>query len=363
MGDFVFPKTERGNDPADHVDDPAYEANVIKLINKAAASKEVPHDPFAWTEGFKLSTEEAAAISDPTWIIPNLIIQGHLIVTPAEPNGGKTTIFLHLSKDMVNKGYTVFYVNADVSGGEAKKMANEAKKNGVNLLLPDLKIGLSMDDVVLNLIQLNQKGGDFSGYVFIFDTLKKMTDVINKKRAKELYKVLRGLSAKGMTIILLAHTNKFNDAEGMPIYEGTGDLRADVDELIYLIPIKNPDGSMTVSTAPNKTRGTFVPITFEISPDREVSTKATHIDTVQARKSQLELEKHQKTIVAINNAVAEGKRTQTDIINLCKEQGVSKRAVQEALKKYSVSVNSSSESIWTVETGQEKNANLYSKRD
>ena len=45
---------------------------------------------------------------------------------------------------------------------------------------------------------------------------------------------------------------------GKPIYEGTGDLRSDVDELIYFIPEKHEDGSMTVSTDPDKTRGKFI---------------------------------------------------------------------------------------------------------
>ena len=53
----------------------------------------------------------------------------------------------------------------------------------------------------------------FSGQVFIFDTLKKMTDVINKRAAKDLLATLRGLSTKGMTIILLAHTNKYKGAD------------------------------------------------------------------------------------------------------------------------------------------------------
>ena len=51
-----------------------------------------------------------------------------------------------------------------------------------------------------------------SGYVFIFDTLKKFVDVINKKNAKDFLKLMRKLSTKGATVCLLGHTNKYTDA-------------------------------------------------------------------------------------------------------------------------------------------------------
>ena len=175
-------------------------------------------------------------------------------------------------------------MNADVSGGDAKQMVYDAKAQGFTLMLPDMKAGMSMDSVVERLILMNEVDADYSGIIFIFDTLKKMTDVINKTRAKELYKTLRGLSAKGMTIALLCHTNKYTDSDGKPIFEGTGDLRTDVDELIYLIPKKNDDGSMTVSTNPDKVRGAFEPITFEISPDRKV-TQAEYVDVLKIKKA------------------------------------------------------------------------------
>ena len=46
---------------------------------------------------------------------------------------------------------------------------------------------------------------------------------------------------------------------------------SDVDEMIYLESQRNADGSMTVSTYPDKVRNTFEAITFTISADREVS--------------------------------------------------------------------------------------------
>ena len=289
---------------------------------------------FDWVDKLELSLEEAEKISAPEWIVENLVIRGHVHVFPAEPNGGKTTIFLHLAGEMVIDGYKVFYVNADTSGGDAKSMVIEAHERGFKLLLPDLTGG-SMNDIVDKLRSMNEATVDFSNVVFIFDTLKKMTDVINKARAKELYKLLRSLSGKGMTIILLAHTNKYKDENGKPIFEGTGDLRADVDELIYLIPQHHDDGSMTVSTDPNKVRGTFIPITFEIDSDRNVALNDEYVDTAKNNIAAEKIIKDMQYIQVINEALGQGLTSQKEIIASCKGQGIGRRTVLRVLSAYS----------------------------
>jgi len=252
---------------------------ITKAINQNTP-KVAPN--FSWTESFTISEQEAKEISDPVWIYDNLIIQGHLIALPAPPNGGKTTILFEIACQLSEKGLNVIYVNADISASDAKNMIKTARERGVQLLLPEMKAGLSMKDVVDNFKKMNEQNADYSGYVVIFDTYKKMTDVISKSQSKEVLQILRGLTAKGMTIILLSHTNKYKDAEDNDVYEGTGDLRADVDELIYLVPQKNIDGSMTVSTRPDKVRGDFDPVTFQISKDRQVTRSAEHIDVSAA---------------------------------------------------------------------------------
>ena len=72
-----------------------------------------------WIEQYIMTVEQAETIANPKWIVENLVIQGHFIVIPAEPNGGKTTIFWHLAKRMVCDKHMVAYVNADISGVDA----------------------------------------------------------------------------------------------------------------------------------------------------------------------------------------------------------------------------------------------------
>jgi hypothetical protein len=71
-----------------------------------------------------------------------------MVIVVAEPNGGKTTIFAHLAGEMVQAGYRVFYVNADISGSDAAEFIEASKAGKWTALLPDLIPGMSMQDVI-----------------------------------------------------------------------------------------------------------------------------------------------------------------------------------------------------------------------
>ena len=50
---------------------------------------------------------------------------------------------------------------------------------------------------------------NLTGHVWFFDTLKKMANVIHKDSLKHVLGLMRKLSGRGMTCVLLAHTNKY----------------------------------------------------------------------------------------------------------------------------------------------------------
>jgi len=285
---------------------------------------------------FTMSDTAISQLADPSWLIPNLVIKGHMSVFPAAPNAGKTTIFMHLAGEMTKLGGTVLYVNADISASDAKRDLAIANQQGFNLLLPDLVGGgLSMENVVNQLRNMIISGQYMDNTVFIFDTLKKMTDVINKSQAKELFKLFRAMTAKGATIICLAHTNKYNGLDGKPIFEGTGDLRADFDELIYLIPVKNPDGTMTVSTAPDKVRGDFSPTTYTIDKDRTVKLELGFVDTVKQAQLNRQRDDDQEAIDAITDVIKSGVTSTEEIIKTCTSvHDISCRGARIVLKRY-----------------------------
>lgn len=329
----VPPSSDGRKDPNDYRDDPGFLSALKPVEDIKHPQVEDEKDPFDWAEEFTLSEAEAKELSDSDFIYPNLIIRGHMAVFPAEPNAGKTTIMLWVAGQIATN-HRVFYVNADVSGGDAKSMVTAAKQAGYTLLLPDMKVGGSMEMIVQKLAEMNATETDLSASVIFIDTLKKATDVISKGKAKAFYKILRGLTAKGMTVVLLAHTNKYKADDGQPIYEGTGDLRSDVDELIYLIPEKNPDGSLTVSTQPDKVRGKFKPITFEISPERKVKLADEYVDVAAIKTQKAREEADAFVIESITDAIRTGQHKQSDIFSFCKKRDIGRRTVQRVLRNY-----------------------------
>lgn len=302
---------------------------------------------------FEVTLEEAEQYDDPEWAYENLIIRGHMSVIVAEPNAGKTTIFMNeVCPKLVQEDYQVVYVNADVGQADSKSMVTHAEEHGYRLLLPDMKEGLSMNHFVESLQWANDSGKSFPNYVFIFDTLKKMTDVINKHHAKELFKLLRSMTAKGATIVTLGHTNKYKDSDGKPIYEGTGDLRSDFDELIYLIPEFHSGGSMTVSTEPDKVRGKFEPITFEIDTDRNV-TLSDYVDVTAKIKDEHQLDKDSPAIELIITSINNKHFIESEIRQYCGEHGISWRTIEPVLKRYTGRK-------WSMDRAFKNNAKQYS---
>lgn len=316
---------------------------------------ELEFDAVGILSKYTVSKSEMLKISDPKFIVDGFIVSGQLHMVCAKPNAGKTTILFHLAGEMASSGYQVIYVHADTSAGDAKRFHAEAEKLGITLLLPDMKIGKSMRDVVEDLKRINGSRSNLSKLVLIFDTYKKMTDVISKTANKDMLMLLRGLTAKGATIICLAHTNKYEDKNGMPIYEGTADTRSDVDNLIYLVPSKNSDGSMSVSIIPDKERAPLQKMTFNISPNREVSRAETYLDIVARKAREEQYANDQDAIERIVEAIRGGKSKQCDIIEYCHQHKIGKRRVRSCLERYC----RGQDRLWRYERSAEKNSIFY----
>lgn len=309
-------------------------------------------DPFIWLGEFELTDAEAEEIADPNWIEPGLIPEGHVVAIVAKPNGGKTTILFDLAKELAKRGHVSVFVHADTNPSDAKMMREQAMRAGVRYLTPDMKIGLGMADVVKNLKKLANSDADLAGHVWFFDTLKKMANVINKDSLKSTLALMRKLSARGMTCVLLCHTNKYRNAEGEWQYEGTGDLEADCDELIYLEPIENPDGSLTVSTRCVKRRATIDNITWDIAPDRTVLRRDEYVD-VQAQVLATQQREDDATLIeAITEVLSTGAKKQMEVMAFCRGLKLREKSIRTVLKRYSGE-------LWTAEKLFEKNAWRY----
>jgi hypothetical protein len=82
---------------------------------------------------------------------------------------------------------------------------------------------------MLKLMKDLAKSHEASGIIFILDTLKKFTNLMDKQTSTDFGKVAREFTTAGGSLIVLAHTNKHPDAEGKGIYSGTSDIVDDID--------------------------------------------------------------------------------------------------------------------------------------
>jgi hypothetical protein len=275
----------------------------------------------------RLTKDEIDQFAEPTWLVDNLVIKGHLSAFPAPANGGKTLLFMELARELAEENLVV-YINMDISGVGSKKHWQQAEESGIHWVTPDLK-GSNINKLMSSLYASPLE--DLKNTVIIIDTLKKLTDMIDKRKSKSLYKSLRRLTSKGATVICLCHTNKYKDADDNLIYEGTGDLRSDVDNMIYLEPFHEGTKLRSLSTRPDKVRGAFEPITFEFDDDRRLSVADEFTDT----NVLVQIAKDQQYIDEVSEAISSGSVSQVNIVKFMNETyGRNAKRVRRILADY-----------------------------
>jgi len=306
----------------------------------------INQDPFKGLLTMEVTEEIIKNIADAKFAWRQLIPQGHMVVICSKANGGKTTLMVHIAGEMSQAGYRVMYINADASASDIKDYKYHAMEYGYTLINPDLTNGTA-DQVTEELRQIAIVEGDFSKVVIVLDTLKKFGDMMNKSKSKQFNSLLRTLTTKGITVICLAHTNKHDDKEGKPIFEGTGDLRNDFDELIYLIPVRNPDGTTTVSTLKDKTRADIRDESFIITADREVKLLDHHVNTLAINEWQKNLADDQAVIKFILEHISPISKTTTELREIAIERNIkySRTRLDAVLRRYSA--GSSPDPKWT----------------
>lgn len=184
---------------------------------------------------FSLSDKELNSLgTDEVSVIENILFRGQICILVARPNAGKTLLAKTWAKSIAKDGYTLLYIYEDADAKGYRDMAITGKEHGFNVLASFANIGTTANDILKNLGKLAESSEDLSKTVIVLDTLKKFTEVLDKKANKELFNTLRKVTIKGGSVLCLAHANKYLSVEGNLIFEGTGDIMADVDSLYYM---------------------------------------------------------------------------------------------------------------------------------
>lgn len=213
----------------------------------------------SWSD-FAMTVAEAASRGNETWLIEGLLAQTHVLGLIGPPGSGKTLVAEHLAAQL-SETCRVHYVQVDV-GGTAVKRAYRRSLSEKQLAAfdqdPSSMVGApryclystgaggleTPEAILAMLLSLAAEPEDPSlpPRVLIIDTIKKFVDMIKKSDLKAFLQNMRALTQQhNVTVLLLGHTNKKPDPDGWYSYEGTGDLRADVDDLLLLLGNKEGD--------------------------------------------------------------------------------------------------------------------------
>jgi hypothetical protein len=323
--------------------------------NQAQASP--PHENDERKEIFDFSqfsiNEDIEAMKksalEQVYLLDGIALVGQVTVIYAKPNTGKTLLLLSLLIDSVLKGRikgsNIHYVNADDDYNGMLNKAELLTKHEINTVTPGYK-GFEpklLTDYMRRMVET----GNARGQVIALDTLKKFTEVMDKKISSDFMRAVGEFISHGGSIILLAHTNKNRSAEGKVVAGGTSDISDDAS-CAYTLDETSDDGHTKQVLFENiKMRGNVVKTvaySYDSSSqaswlDRFNSIKKIDDGLINDAKKQRDIkndkEKDQDIIEAFIRCINYGIITRTALIDGVREEtGLGRGKVIAVLNKY-----------------------------
>ena len=317
-----------------------------------------------------ITSELRAQMLEDVYVLKGLAILGQWTAFYASPNTGKTLLTLWLLREQILAGELppdqLFYVNADDAFRGAVEKAEIAKDLGFQMLVPGINNFTTKDVVPLMSALAEQNLA--RGAVIILDTLKKFTELMDKKTASEFGKVARMFVTSGGTLICLAHTNKNKDNDGHSVFAGTSDIVDDAD-CAYIIEGGEAHGEKLAEFRNIKARGdveqsvsfsyekTALSYTHLIDSIERVNKVASGVLAEEAERNR-EFSKDEKLIRNILGFISEEGISKTELVRLAMDDTAeSRRKVISTLDKW-CGDDYWDGHRWKVEAG-EKNSKIY----
>ena len=355
-----LPKSDRGNDPNDYRNEPNYIAEM---------------KPISALDSFVLngdSKEMTAQILDDKYILGQMAILGQSTVIYAKPNAGKTLITIWLLIESIKSGQilgeNVYYVNTDDNYKGLAYKLSIAEEYGFKMLAPGHK-GFKRE-MLLEAMEEMTSTNTARGKIVIVDTLKKFTEVMDKRIASKYGEAVRQFVSKGGSTIGLAHVNKHGDAEGKVIFSGTSDIDDDSDCCYTLETIEENTFDKVVEFCNFKDRGDVAKkALFSYSNVKgikygELLDSIVELDVDESKRiatqnaTQAKLDKSQHIILEIKSTISNGVIGKTELIATVRDEtGESRKRVLAVLKDHT-GKNTKHGQLWTVATG-DKNKHEY----
>ncbi len=191
------------------------------------------------------------------YLLGRLAIIGQATIIFAPTGFGKTLLTIWMIVQALKAGsladYNIFYINADDNLKGAIEKLKIAEKHGFEMIVPGH--GDFNPSLFLGYLTEMTKDKTASNSVVIVDTLKKFSNLMDKRQSSEFMKVIRQFVSAGGTFVGLAHTNKHRDSEGKPVYQGTTDTLDDADCVFLMDATNTSENVRTVVFENLKSRG------------------------------------------------------------------------------------------------------------
>ena len=183
------------------------------------------------------------------FVMKDIAILGQWTTIYAAPNTGKTLLALWLLREQIKakliEGKNVFYVNADDTYRGAVEKTEMAEDCGMGMVVPNHN-NFQVSQIPLFMRRLAEED-EAKGVVIVLDTLKKFTDLMDKRVGTAFGVQARSFVSAGGTLICLAHTNKHKDSDGKGVYSGTSDIVDDSD-CVYIVDKISSEGADSSQT-------------------------------------------------------------------------------------------------------------------
>lgn len=308
-------------------------------------------------------------------VMDRLAIMGQVTVFYAAPNTGKTLLALWMLDNAIGAGRInpdeLFYVNADDTYKGLIEKTELAERSGYHVLAPghgpegnEFHAG-DLLEILQSLVTTKRA----KGKIVVLDTVKKFSDLMDKRAQQEINNVFREFVSNGGTIIGFAHVNKHSDADGKPIPAGTSDLIDDIDCSYILYEVDRSADRKVVIFENRKLRGDVAQTasySYDPSPSLTWIQRFNSVRTVdevalgrmQAQAaSKAKITKNEGAIEEIIAAIRSGCSKQSDIVEFAAKNGIGKDRCRKVLKAH-VGDTSSWGQFWSEKTA-ENNSKLY----
>lgn len=293
------------------------------------------------------SAELEAEALDQVYVLASIALLGQWTVLYAKHNTGKTLIVIYLLVEAIKKGAIkasdLYYFDLDDTQRGLTEKLKIAEEIGFHILCDGYR-GFKVAAFISHIEELC-KNNQARGVVLVLDTLKKFTDLMDKRRASKWGEVIRRFVAKGGTLIGLAHVNKNPGRDGKSVYSGTTDIIDDAD-CAYVLDVVSTDDKTKIKVVEfenKKRRGNVVNrISYSFSIEdglsyQELLASVCLVDEPElvAVKQAAAIKSDADIINAVIAGIKDGITTKMRLRDAVSDRiGCSKRAAIKVIEKY-----------------------------